>query len=313
MRLAVDKQAEAARELLKSLSTQVGEPLADAILLATQDTEASIGAQRARVARLRDSLSHLDCADARRLESLADFLVRKSVWIVGGDGWAYDIGYGGLDHVMSGNWDVNILVLDTEVYSNTGGQQSKATPLGAAARFAVAGKSSAKKDLALLAMMYGHVYVGRVAFGARDAHTVKVFQEAESYPGPSLILAYSHCIAHGYDLTFGLDQQTLAVETGYWPLLRYDPRLADSEAGPLRMDSPAPGRQLSEYYEKEGRFQAVKQQDPDRYAELLAMAQEKTEQRYEFYSRLSAVLKARNRSTEIRSGLETTAGGAVGP
>jgi pyruvate-ferredoxin/flavodoxin oxidoreductase len=293
MRLAVDKQAEIARELLTGLSGELGDTLVGSILDAPRDTEAAISATRSRVARLREVLRGMKGDAARRLESLVDYLVPKSVWIVGGDGWAYDIGFGGLDHVISGTADVNILVLDTEVYSNTGGQQSKATPLGAAARFAVSGKSSAKKDLALMAMVYEHVYVARVAFGARDAHTVKVFQEAASYPGPSLILAYSHCIAHGYDLTHGLDQQKLAVDTGYWPLLRYDPRLAGSAAGPLRIDSPAPREDLAHYLEREGRFQSVKQQNPDRYRSLLAEAEEGIRHRYSLYTKISEVLKSR--------------------
>ena len=163
----------------------------------------------------------------RELDALADYLVKKSVWIVGGDGWAYDIGYGGLDHVLASGANVNVLVLDTEVYSNTGGQQSKATPTGAAAKFAVAGKGGGKKDLGLMAMAYGHVYVAQVAFGAKDAQTLKAFIEAESYPGPSLIIAYSHCIAHGYDMAFGIEHQKLATDSGYWPLYRYDPRRAD--------------------------------------------------------------------------------------
>ena len=166
--------------------------------------------------------------------------MKKSVWIVGGDGWAYDIGYGGLDHVLASGANVNVLVLDTEVYSNTGGQQSKATPIGAAAKFAVAGKAGGKKDLGLMAMAYGHVYVAQVAFGAKDAQTVKAFLEAEAYPGPSLIIAYSHCIAHGYDMAFGLEQQKLAADSGYWPLYRYDPRRADAGEPPLVLDSPAP-------------------------------------------------------------------------
>ena len=194
------------------------------MLEADQDNEAGIIAQRERVEALRSKLAGLQSPEARRLESLADYLVKKSVWLVGGDGWAYDIGYGGLDHVLANRRDVNILVLDTEVYSNTGGQQSKATPLGAAAKFALVGKSVGKKDLGLLANMYGHVYVARVAFGAKMVQTVQAFLEAEAYNGPSLIIAYSHCIAHGYDMAQGAAQQKLAVESGVWPLYRFDPR-----------------------------------------------------------------------------------------
>jgi pyruvate-ferredoxin/flavodoxin oxidoreductase len=313
MRLAVDKQAEAARELLVSLEPEIGADLVNAIMNSRQDTDSAISAQRGRVSLLREKLRTLHSEEARRLETLVDTLVRKTVWMVGGDGWAYDIGFGGLDHVLSGNADVNVLVLDTEVYSNTGGQQSKATPLGAAARFAAAGKATAKKDLALMAMVYGHVYVARVAFGARDAHTVKVFQEAESYPGPSLIIAYSHCIAHGYDLSDGLEQQKLAVDTGYWPLFRYDPRLAGGATGPLRIDSPPPREKLSRYFEKEARFQSVKLQNPERYEHLLAEAQAGITRRYDIYSRLAEMLKTRPHDTEtairsaVRENLEAPA------
>jgi len=218
---------------------------------------------------------------------LADYLVQKSVWIVGGDGWAYDIGFGGLDHVLAGGRKVNVLVLDTEVYSNTGGQQSKSTPMGAAAKFAAAGKSQPKKDLGLIAMSYGSVYVAQVALGAKDVQTVKAFQEAESYEGASLIIAYSHCIAHGYDMAFGADQQKLAVETGYWPLYRYDPRRTAAGEPPLQLDSPAPKTPLSNYMRNETRFRMVEQQDPQRYRELTAAAQQQVNRRYRLYEQLS--------------------------
>jgi pyruvate-ferredoxin/flavodoxin oxidoreductase len=219
---------------------------------------------------------------------LADHLVRKSVWIVGGDGWAYDIGYGGLDHVIASGEDVNILVLDTEVYSNTGGQSSKSTPLGAAAKFATRGKDRPKKDLALMAIAYENVYVAKVALGAKDVQTVKAFSEAESYHGPSLIIAYSHCIAHGYDLMHGADQQKRAVETGYWPLFRYDPRRIGSAEAPLQLDSNPPKGALRDFMENETRFRMVKQADGDRYAELLKRAEKNIGDRFAFYQAIAA-------------------------
>jgi pyruvate-ferredoxin/flavodoxin oxidoreductase len=287
IRLAVDKLAEHARGLLAGLSGAAGGDLVKAILQADQTSEAGVAAQRERVAELRRLLGRIRDPEARRLELLADYLVRKSVWIVGGDGWAYDIGYGGLDHVLSMGRDVNILVLDTEVYSNTGGQQSKATPMGAAAKFAVAGKQAPKKDLGLLAMAYENVYVARVAFGAKDVQTVRAFQEADAFPGPSLIIAYSHCIAHGYDLAYGLDQQRLAVESGHWPLLRHDPRRRASGESPLQLDSAAPRIPLATYARNETRYRMVEQQDPARFKELLAAAQEEVAHRYAIYERLS--------------------------
>jgi pyruvate-ferredoxin/flavodoxin oxidoreductase len=223
-RLALDAHQNAARGLVEHLAPQLGEVLVKELLEANQDSEAGIITQRGRVKALREKLATSQSAEARRLEQLADYLVKKSVWLVGGDGWAYDIGYGGLDHVLASHRNVNVLVLDTEVYSNTGGQQSKATPLGASAKFASSGKPIGKKDLGLLANMYGHVYVARVAFGAKMLQTAQAFLEAESYNGPSLIIAYSHCIAHGYDMADGVSQQKLAVDTGVWPLYRFDPR-----------------------------------------------------------------------------------------
>jgi pyruvate-ferredoxin/flavodoxin oxidoreductase len=257
------------------------------LLKADQTTEAGIAEQRARVVALHEKLKGLADPAARQLEQVADYLVRKSVWIVGGDGWAYDIGYGGLDHVLSMGKDVNILVLDTEVYSNTGGQQSKATPKGAAAKFAMAGKAVPKKDLGLMAMAYGNVYVANVAFGARDAQTVKAFLEAESYPGPSLIIAFSHCIAHGYDMAYGLDQQKLAVDTGYWPLYRYDPRAAATGESPLKLESAAPKLDLGKYMRNETRFRVVEQQDPERFRRLLAEAQQEVRARRALYEELA--------------------------
>jgi pyruvate-ferredoxin/flavodoxin oxidoreductase len=273
MRLSLDQHVVAARALLEVFRPTVGDPLCDALLGADQSQESGIAAQRERVAALRAQLSAVGGPAAARLSALADYLVRKSVWIVGGDGWAYDIGFGGLDHVLSIGRDVNILVLDTEVYSNTGGQQSKATPMGAAAKFAVAGKSTAKKDLAAMAMSYGHVYVARVAFGAKDAQTVKALEEAESYPGTSLVLAYSPCIAHGYDLEHGPEQQRLAVESGYWPLYRFDPRREALGESPFVLDSVAPRIDLGKFTRNETRFRLVEQQNPDRFRALMEQSQ----------------------------------------
>jgi len=286
-RLAIDQHVVAARTLLASLGGLVGVELVDALLGADQATEAGILAQRQRVTELRRVLSGINLPDARRLEHVAEYLVKKSVWIVGGDGWAYDIGYGGLDHVLAMGRDVNLLVLDTEVYSNTGGQQSKATPLGAAAKFAMGGKELPKKDLGLMAMAYGHVYVAQVAFGSKDVQTVRAFLEAESYPGPSVIIAFSHCIAHGYDLSHGLDQQKLAVETGYWPLYRYDPRRAAAGESPLVLDSAPPKTELGKYMRNETRFRLVEQQNPERFQTLLARAQANVKTRTTLYEQLA--------------------------
>ncbi len=289
IRLAVDAQAAEARRLTLALAPRLGEgALVDDLLRADQAGEAGIAAQRERVAELRRRLAPIDTLDARRLELLADALVKKSVWLVGGDGWAYDIGYGGLDHVLASDRDVNVLVLDTEVYSNTGGQQSKSTPLGAAAKFAAAGKAVPKKDLGLAAMAYGHVYVARVAMGARDAQTVKAFQEADSYPGPSLIIAYSHCIAHGYDMAQGAAQQKLAVETGYWPVYRYDPRRLAQGESPLSLDSPAPKGKLVDFARNETRFRMVEEQDPLRFRDLMSRAQRDVAARFALYQALAA-------------------------
>jgi len=211
------------------------------------------------------------------------------VWIVGGDGWAYDIGYGGLDHVLSMRRDVNILVLDTEVYSNTGGQASKATPIGAAAKFASAGKEVGKKDIGLMAMAYGHVYVARVAFGAKDVQTLKALQEAESYPGPSLVIAYSHCIAHGYDMAYGCEQQKLAVDSGVWPLYRFDPRRIARSEPPLVVDSGPPKGSVREYMRNEARFRMVEKQNPERFRRLLQRAEHEARQREAVYRELASL------------------------
>ncbi len=288
-RLAVDKHAEQACELLAMLSSSIGGELVEALLKADQTEEAGINAQRERVALLKKKLASLKTPEARRLEILADYLVKKSIWIVGGDGWAYDIGYGGLDHVLAMGRNVNVLVLDTEVYSNTGGQQSKATPIGAVAKFAMGGKAIPKKDLGMLAMAYRSVYVARVAFGAKDAQTVKAFQEADSYPGTSIIIAYSHCIAHGYDLAQGCEQQRLAVESGSWPLFRYDPRLAAVGENPLKLDCGAPKVELEKYIYNETRFRMLQTMDPERAKMLLKTAQEETTKRFQYYEQLASL------------------------
>ena len=288
-RLAVDSHREQAAQLLTLMRGEIGERLVFDLLEAGQDDEAGIAAQRDRVLALRARLAPLVGAEARRLETLADYLVRKSVWLVGGDGWAYDIGFGGLDHVLSGTRNVNVLVLDTEVYSNTGGQQSKATPLGASAKFAEAGKETPKKDLGLLAMSYGHVYVARIAFGAKMSQTVQALQEAEAYPGPSLVIAYSHCIAHGYDMALGVEQQKLATSSGVWPLYRYDPRRPAKGEPPLHLDSGPPRTPVLDYMRNEGRFRVVEKTNPERFKRLLKAAETQTRQRYAVYQQLAGM------------------------
>jgi pyruvate-ferredoxin/flavodoxin oxidoreductase len=288
-RLGLDAHVAAARGLVQRLAAQAGDGLAAALLDADQSNEADIAAQRERVVELRRRLASQTNEDARRLETLADYLVKKSVWLVGGDGWAYDIGYGGLDHVLANRRDINVLVLDTEVYSNTGGQQSKATPLGAAAKFASAGKTIGKKDLGLLANMYGHVYVARVAFGAKMAQTTQAFLEAESYAGPSLIVAYSPCIAHGYDMANGAVQQKLAVDSGVWPLYRFDPRRLVKGEPPLRLDYGPPKVRVADYLRNESRFRMVERADPARYKAFVAESQAAAERRFSVYSQLAGI------------------------
>jgi len=283
MRLAVDKQADYAAELLRRFVGQVGDQLVGAILTADQSTEAGIAAQRARIAELKLKLSTIPGRDAHDLLAVADALVLKSVWLVGGDGWAYDIGAGGLDHVLGSGMNVNVLVLDTEVYSNTGGQMSKATPRGAIAKFATGGKETRKKDLAMEAISYGSVYVARVAMGGSDTHTVKAFREAEAYPGPSLIIAYSHCIAHGYDMAFGLNQQKSAVLSGYWPLVRYNPSLREQGKNPFQLDSKAPSIPLKQYMYEEARYSMLARSHPQHARELLRMAQDDVERQWRVY------------------------------
>jgi pyruvate-ferredoxin/flavodoxin oxidoreductase len=288
-RMALDAHVAAARALVERLAADLGDTLARELLGAEQGNEAGIAAQRERVAALKKKLAALKTAEASRLAVLADYLVKKSVWLVGGDGWAYDIGFGGLDHVLASRRDVNVLVMDTEVYSNTGGQSSKATPLGAAAKFAASGKAVGKKDLGLLATMYGHVYVARVAFGAKMAQTAQAFLEAEAYPGPSLIVAYSHCIAHGYDMAQGAAQQKLAVDSGVWPLYRFDPeRLRNGEA-PLHLDYGAPKAKVGDYMRNESRFRMVERADPARFRKFLEDAEEAARRRYSVYQQLAGI------------------------
>jgi pyruvate-ferredoxin/flavodoxin oxidoreductase len=289
LRLAVDHHAQAARAFVARLRGVIGEGLADGLLAADQSNESGIRAQRERVRAARQALALVDLPEARRLETLADYLVTKSIWLVGGDGWAYDIGFGGLDHVLASGHNVNILVLDTEVYSNTGGQQSKATPTGAVAKFASAGKTTPKKDLGLLANMYGHVYVARVAFGAKMSQTVQAFLEAEAYPGTSLIIAYSHCIAHGYDMAQGATQQKLAVDSGVWPLFRFDPRRAAEGEPPLHLDYGPPKPLVAEYMRNESRFRVVERTDPVRFKMFLKEAQDAAQRRYSIYRQLAGI------------------------
>ncbi len=297
LHLAVEQRASTARLLVTRLMAGIGPDLAGSLLQADQTTETGIAEQRARVTALRAALKNLPGADARRLEALADDLVKKSVWIVGGDGWAYDIGYGGLDHVLASGANVKVLVLDTEVYSNTGGQSSKATPIGAVAKFASGGKSVAKKDLALMAMQYGHVYVAKIAFGAKDSQTVTAFREAEAHQGPALIIAYSHCIAHGFPLHLGIEQQKLAVETGYWPLFRYNPAVAAKGEPGLRLDSGAPKGDLARFMANETRFGILKHVAPERAIELGQLAQAHVHRHYAYYQQLAAPLPAANGTT----------------
>jgi pyruvate-ferredoxin/flavodoxin oxidoreductase len=283
MRLAVDAQNQYGKELVARMAGQIGDNLAQEILHADQTTEPGIFAQRQRVKALREKIAGLRSAEALDLNAVADSLVKKSVWCFGGDGWAYDIGYGGLDHVIASGRNVNILVLDTEVYSNTGGQASKATPRGAVAKFAAGGKPVGKKDLAMMAVAYGSVYVARIAMGASDMHTVKAFLEAEAWDGPSLIIAYSHCIAHGYDLVHGLDQQKLAVSSGYWPLFRYNPALVAQGKNPFQLDSKAATIPLKDYIYNETRYTMLVKSNPEHAKELLDLAQEDVASRWKLY------------------------------
>jgi len=289
MRLAVDQQNHYARELLGRLSGELGEVLVEALLGADQKKESGIQEQRNRVLELKKKLVSLNSPDAAALFAVAGSLVRKSVWLLGGDGWAYDIGFGGLDHVLGSGRNVNVLVLDTEVYSNTGGQMSKATPRAAVAKFATGGKRTGKKDLAMEAVSYGSVYVARVAMGANDTHTLKAFLEAEAHDGPSLIIAYSHCIAHGYDMSIGLDQQKKAVLSGYWPLMRYNPALRLEGKNPFQLDSKAPSISLKQYAYQEARYTMLVRSNPEAARELLKEAQDDVERQWRVYSSRAAM------------------------
>jgi len=288
-RLTIDKQREHALELMEMLKTEIGPELVAAIRNAPQTNEPEIFEQRTRVHQMMDIVEKLDTPLSRQLLSVAENLVKKSVWIMGGDGWAYDIGYGGLDHVLASGKDVNVLVLDTEVYSNTGGQKSKATPLGAVAKFAAGGKSSPKKDLGMMAMSYKNVYVASVAMGANDAQTVRAFIEAEAYPGPSIIIAYSQCIAHGIDMAKGMNQQKLAVDSGYWTMYRYNPTLASEGKNPLKLDSKAPKKHVREYALNETRFTILNRINPELAAQYLEESDQAAKERYEYYAQLAAL------------------------
>jgi len=283
MRLTVDKLAEYAHELLKKVSKQDYDEIADA----DQSNPTGIENQRERVAKLKEKLQKMDTPEARRLLDIADYLVKKSVWGIGGDGWAYDIGYGGLDHVIASGKNINLLVLDTEVYSNTGGQMSKATPRGATAKFAFAGKPLPKKDLAMMAMTYGNVYVARIAMGANQSQTVKAFMEAEAFDGPSLIIAYCHCIAHGIDMAHGFDEQQKAVDCGHWPLIRFNPALIDEGKNPFSLDSKTPSIPYSDYAEGEIRWRTLRGTDKERYQQLAELAQQDASLRFHIYEQLA--------------------------
>ncbi|MEJ2602805.1 MAG: pyruvate:ferredoxin (flavodoxin) oxidoreductase [Gammaproteobacteria bacterium] len=287
-RLSADQHRRHAEALLRELAGQLDRRLVDDLLAAEQEEESGIREQRRRVATLRAALADIDDPRAARLDSIAGHLVRRSIWLVGGDGWAYDIGYGGLDHVLSLERDVNVLVMDTEVYSNTGGQMSKSTPIGAVAKFAAGGKSVAKKDLALQAIAYGHVYVARVALGANPQQTLLAYREAERYPGPSLILAYSHCIAHGINMEYGLRQQKLAVNCGHWPLMRYNPLLAEAGEVPFLLDSPRPSRRFREYASREMRYRVLEASDPERAERLMAQAQDHIDRHWRIYEEMAS-------------------------
>jgi pyruvate-ferredoxin/flavodoxin oxidoreductase len=283
MRLAADQLMGHAQQLVKEMAGEIGGDLAEALVKADQREEAGLYEQRDRVALLLEKLVASNHPRAKELASVAEWLIRRSVWIIGGDGWAYDIGFGGLDHVLALPYDVNILVLDTEVYSNTGGQTSKATPIGAVAKFSAGGKATAKKDLARLASNYNHVYVATVAYGAKDTQTLRVFQEAEAYPGPALIVAYSPCIAHGYDMLYNQRQQELAVKSGHWPLFRFDPRLAEAGGNPFKLDSAAPSQPIKAFMESETRFAMLARSHPEAAQHFLEEAQKEAERRFKAY------------------------------
>jgi pyruvate-ferredoxin/flavodoxin oxidoreductase len=287
MRITADKQLAMAKQYLQELKEEIGTELATAILNAPVILESELNEQHERVRELKNKLKMIDKPAAQHLLSIADQLVRRSVWLVGGDGWAYDIGYGGLDHALASGRNINVLVLDTEVYSNTGGQSSKSTPTAATAKFAAGGKAGGKKDLAMQAISYGNVYVARVAFGANPQQTLLAMREAEAYDGPSLILAYSHCIAHGYDLKDGLDQQHKAVASGHWPLLRYNPVLRKKNQNPFVLDSPRPNISLKDYAYNELRYKVLTVTNPDAAESLMKHAQELVNLKWKTYEELA--------------------------
>jgi pyruvate-ferredoxin/flavodoxin oxidoreductase len=295
MRLAVDKFNAHALELIEKLiqvdcSMPKGlKDLLAAVRDADQSTPSAIEEQRARVSQMKDKLAQCDSDLARELLSVADYLVKRSVWAVGGDGWAYDIGYGGLDHVLASGRNVNVLVLDTEVYSNTGFQASKATPMGAVARFAAGGKPQMKKDLGMMAMTYRNVYVATVSMGANPVQCVRAFIEAEAYDGPSIIIAYSTCVGHGIDMMAGLGEQKNAVASGHFPLYRYNPDLAKQGKNPLQLDSKPPTMKFSEFAMKENRFRVLAKSNPDAAKKLMALADRGVAERYDFYAKLAAM------------------------
>jgi pyruvate-ferredoxin/flavodoxin oxidoreductase len=284
MRNTVSKMASQAVELLETAADEkiITKKMANELIKASQKTQDEIETQRERVAALKETLAGSDSAVAKRLVNVADYLVKKSVWIIGGDGWAYDIGYGGLDHVLASGENVNVLILDTEVYSNTGGQMSKSTPRSATAQFAAGGKKMPKKDIGMIFSTYGNVYVAKVALGANPTQAVKAFAEAEAYDGPSLIIAYAPCINHGYNLAMGLDQQKKAVACGHWPLYRYNPDLEEQGKNPLHIDSKAPSMPFAEYALTENRYRMLKMMNPDHADELMAMAQKDVEKAWRF-------------------------------
>jgi pyruvate-ferredoxin/flavodoxin oxidoreductase len=286
-RLTEDKHQQQAIELLTLLADQLNPELVTALKNASQQTEVEINQQRLRVIQLKQQLAVINNPNAKSLLSLTDHLVKHSIWSIGGDGWAYDIGFGGLDHVIASGRNINLLVLDTEVYSNTGGQASKATPRAAVAKFAANGKAKAKKDLGMIAMSYGDVYIASISLGANPMQAIKAIKEAESYNGPSIIIAYSHCIAHGIDMRYGLRQQELAVKSGYWLLYRHNPELAKQGLNPLQLDSAAPSISFEEYAKNENRFKVLSLNNPEHAKELMQLAQEDIARRWKKYETLA--------------------------
>ncbi|MFA6038599.1 MAG: thiamine pyrophosphate-dependent enzyme, partial [Legionellales bacterium] len=287
-RVAIDKEQEYALELVDQLKDKIGNDLAGSIktgVLGKSDKE--ISEQRARISEMKGKLQQAADAQAKQLLSVADYLVPRSVWMIGGDGWAYDIGYGGLDHVLASGKKVRILVLDTEVYSNTGGQSSKATPRAAVAKFAASGKGTARKDLGMIAASYGSIYVAQIAMGANPNQALKAIMEAEAYDGPSLVIAYSHCVAHGYDLKLGIDQQKLAVKSGFWPLYRYNPDRAEQGLNPFQLDSQAPSIPVQDYAYNEPRFKSLVANNSERAAMLLKDLQNDVNKRFAVYQKMA--------------------------